>query len=194
MFLMIALAVAAPQRKMKVTVEVPVAEPDSRSLYRSSTEVYRVRNGRALGPFQSTHENLSCEVDGRLLTARVEYAGSDFPTSFPQKMVCQNEDLYVDVTVVQAPPIEHELVDGRVVLDRSWGKVAKVSVVVPVDGLAEGRVPADVRGVQCDVDTHGETTLSVRVRGPVLKEEATCVLPTQDGGSYAVPIRLERGS
>jgi hypothetical protein len=194
MFLMIALATASPQRKMKVTVEVPVAEPDSRSLYRSSTETYRMRNGRVLGPFQSTHDNLSCELDGRWLTARVEYSGADFPEAFPQKMVCQNDDLYVDVTVIQAPPIEDALVDGRVVLERSWGQVAKTSVVVPVDGLAEGRVPADVRGVTCDVDTHGETTLSVRVSGPVFKDEATCVLPTEEGGSYAVEVELPRGS
>ena len=193
MFLMIALAAAAPQRKMKVTVEVPVAEPDERSLYRSSTEVYKLRNGRVLGPFQTTHEALTCDLDGRWLTAKVEFSGSDFPEHFPQKMVCQNEDLYVDVTVVQAPPIENELVNGTVVLPRSWGKVAKTSVVVPVDALVDGRVPADIRGVTCDVDTHGETTLSVRVSGPVLKDEATCVLPKEDGSSYAIAVELPRG-
>ena len=97
------------------------------------------------------------------------------------------------VTVVQAPPIENELVNGTVVLPRSWGKVAKTSVVVPVDALVDGRVPADIRGVTCDVDTHGETTLSVRVSGPVLKDEATCVLPKEDGSSYAIAVELPRG-
>jgi len=193
MFLLIALATATPQRKAKVTIEVPIAEPDPRSLYRSSTEVWRLRNGRVLGPFQTTHDNLACELDGRWLTARVEYSGMDFPENFPLTMICQNEDLYVEVTVVQTPPIQNELVNGQVVLPRTWGKVAKTSVVIPVDVLAEGRVPADVRGVQCDVDTHGDTTLSVRVIGPVLAEEATCVLPTHDGGSYAVDIELPRG-
>lgn len=194
LYLLSTLAFA--KRHIEVEVQLPPGEPRTHNLYRSSTELWRVRNGRVLGSFQSSSEDLACNIDGRWLTATVELKGNEFPAHFPHPMRCENDDLIVDVLVVQSPaPWEATLVDNSVVLPRTRGKVQRAAVVVPYQGLEAGRVTADVRGVWCDVEEQGEeTTLNVRVSPIVLAEEATCELPTETGGSMPVQIELPKGS
>ncbi len=193
LYLLSTLAFA--KRHMEVQVELPPGEPQTMNLYRSSTELWRVRNGRVLGSFRSSSEDLDCGIDGRWLTATVELKGSEFPARFPHTMRCENDDLIVDVVVVQSPsPWSAELVDDRLVLPRTRGQVQRAAVVVPYDGLEAGRVVADVRGVWCDVEQGEETTLNVRVSPMVLADEATCDIPTEAGGSVPVRIELPKGS
>ena len=183
----------AGQRAMEIEVEVPVGEADARSLYRSSTEIWRMRNAWVVGGFESSNDALTCSVDGRWIRAEVEYRGSEFPTSFPQTMVCQNEDLSIDVVVVQDPPPVEGWVDGRMIVPRQWGRFARSVAIVPMHDLEDARVSADVIGVECVVDTGAQTMVSVRVGGGVIASEALCELPTKHGGLYTMSIDLPRG-
>lgn len=107
---------------------------------------------------------------------------------FPHAMRCWNNDMTVQVDLVQATSWagRTQYSNGVVVLPRKRGTIQHASVTVPYDHLGAGRVVADVRGVWCEVD---ETTVNVRVAPTVLKEEATCELPTDDGGT--MPLRIE---
>jgi len=191
MLLLIGTALAG--RTIDVEVQLP-AEATAGNVYTSSTELWRVRNGRVLGSFESSSEDLRCAVDGRWMSAEVKMEGSEFPTNFPHAMRCWNEDVTVQVTLVQADAWggSTHYANGTVILPRTRGTIQRASVEVPYDHLESGRVVADVRGVWCDVETEAGTTVNVRVAPTVLAEEATCELPTEDGGTMPLRIALDR--
>jgi hypothetical protein len=106
-------------------------------------------------------------------------------------MRCWNEDITVQVSLVQAQAWggNTHYANGTVTLPRRRGTVQRASVEVPYDHLSTGRVVADVRGVWCDVEVDSATKVNVRVAPTVFAEEATCELPTEDGGT--MPLRIE---
>ncbi|MCP4809204.1 MAG: hypothetical protein GY913_12685 [Proteobacteria bacterium] len=176
------------------TVDVEVQLPEvatAGNVYTSSTEIWRLRNGRALGSFQSTSEDLNCRVEGRWLVTEIKMEGSEFPTQFPHAMRCWNNDMTVQVDLVQATSWagRTQYANGVVVMPRTRGTIQRASVTVPYDHLDSGRVVADVRGVWCEVE---DSTVNVRVAPTVVKPEATCELPTDDGGTMPLKIELPR--
>lgn len=191
--LLLLTGLATAGRTIDVEVQLP-AEPTAENVYTSTTEIWRVRNGRVLGSFEASSEDLRCNVDGRWMSAEIKMEGSEFPTTFPHAMRCWNEDVTVQVTLVQATAWggNTHYANGTVTLPRNRGMIQRASVEVPYDHLETGRVVADVRGVWCDVEVDNATTVNVRVAPTVLAERATCELPTEGGGTMPLVIDLPR--
>lgn len=185
----------AGQKELTIEVPLPADAPVAEASYSSSTSEWRARYGRVVAPLKSTDGHLSCNLDGRWLTAELKFKGDEMPAA-DASYICENEDLRVIVIAIHSgegwEAQETQVADGRLVVPRKRGQLQRAQVMLPVTGLVDGEVVADVRGVACAVTSEeGGATVDVRVRGRVLKEEATCELPTQDGGSYPLTITLD---
>jgi hypothetical protein len=195
MFLLLSTLAAAGlggPREITITVELPGDAPAENATYKSSTEVWRMRNGRVLGQLESNDPHLNCDMDGRWIRAEVAFGGSEFPVHDPEVLTCENEDVRVFVHVVRGEEswTGPAVADNRVALSRQRMRVQRASVTLPGANLVDdSRVVADVRGVQCVVED--DSTVSVRVGPSVFREQATCELPTTEGGTYALTIDLE---
>lgn len=188
----------AGQKELTIEVPLPADTPVAEASYSSSTSEWRARYGRVVAPLQSTDAHLNCELEGRWLTAELKFNGAEMPAE-DASYICENEDLRVIVIATHSgegwEAQDTQVADGRLVVPRKRGQLQRAQVMLPVSGLVEGEVVADVRGVACAVTSEEEgATVSVRVRGRVLKEEATCELPTEDGGSYPLTIALDKES
>lgn len=183
--------------KKEITIEVPLPSEETvdNATYTSSTSEWRARYARLVTPLRGNDPHVSCSLDGRWLTAELKFHGDEIPTQ-DASYICENDDLRVIVVATLSgegwAEDDARLADGRLVLPRHRGQLQRAQVELPVQGLVDGQVVADVRGVACAVDATEEgATVSVRVRGRVRAEEATCTLPTQDGAGYELGIDLE---
>jgi hypothetical protein len=186
----------AGQKELTIEVPLPSETPVAEATYSSSTSEWRARYGRVVAPLASTDGHLNCNLDGRWLTAELKFSGTEMPSA-DASYICENEDLRVIVIATHSgegweAQDTQQVADGRLVMPRKRGQLQRAQVMLPVPGLLDGEVVADVRGVACAVTQEEEgATVSVRVRGRVFKDEATCELPTQDGGSYPLTIALD---
>lgn len=186
----------AGQKELTIEVPLPSETPVAEATYSSSTSEWRARYGRVVAPLASTDGHLNCNLDGRWLTAELKFSGTEMPSA-DASYICENEDLRVIVIATHSgegweAQDTQQVADGRLIMPRKRGQLQRAQVMLPVPGLLDGEVVADVRGVACAVTQEEEgATVSVRVRGRVLKDEATCELPTQDGGSYPLTIALD---
>ena len=186
----------AGQKELTIEVPLPAEIPVAEASYTSSTSEWRSRYGRVVAPLVSADQHLDCNLDGRWLTAELKFSGDEMPAA-DASYICENEDLRVIVIATHSgegweAEDTHQASDGHVVMPRKRGQLQRAQVMLPLPGLVDGEVVADVRGVACAVtqDEQG-ATVSVRVCGRVLRDEATCELPTQDGGSYPLTIALD---
>ena len=187
----------AGQKEITIEVPLPTATPVAEATYSSSSSAWRGRYGRVVAPLPSTDAHLKCKLDGRWLTAELKFTGTEMPSA-DASYICENEDLRVIVIAVHngegwEAQDTQQVADGRLIMPRKRGQLQRAQVMLPVPGLVDGEVVADVRGVACAVTQGDEgASVSVRVRARVRKDEATCELPTEDGGSYPLTIAMEK--
>ena len=188
----------AGQKELTVEVPLPTEDTLQEATYTTSTSEWRARYGRVVAPLTSNDAHLSCTMEGRWLTAELRFRGDEMPAE-DASYICENDDMRVIVIATHSGEGWEEqdtrVADGRLVLPRQRGQLQRAQVVLPVDNLVQGQVVADARGVACAVESDADgATVSVRVRARVMKEQATCELPTSDGGSYPLVIELAEDS